>query len=376
MAYEIDKYEDDFVVGDDFEEETKIMVIGVGGGGGNAVSHMVEGEMSGIDYVVANTDVKALRSKDGSRMKRIQIGKKRTKGQGAGNQPEVGQQSAEENRDDLKAVMENESLVVIAAGMGGGTGTGAAPVVASIAKEMKKLTVGVVTKPFDFEGQAKMDQALKGIAEMRKYVDSLIVIPNDKIRELSDTKLTMFNAFKEVDNVLYKAVKGISDLVKGIGFISLDFADVKMALENSGIAHMAIGRGKGENKNAQALDQVIHCPLLETSIMGAHRLLINISIPLSTSSDEVSDVATELTKNAAPDAKIKMGMQFDESLAEDEIAIIVIATDFDEEGADGVPQSYSDLVGMADKSVNAPSSAGFTGGDDDIDTFVRIVNSR
>lgn len=273
MAFEIDTHDDEFVMDDDFEDPDQ--------NNGHrrrwrlaetAVSHMVEGDMTGIDYVVANTDVKALRSKDGSRMRRIQIGKKRTRGQGAGNNPSVGQDSAEENRDDLKNVMESESMVFIAAGMGGGTGTGAAPVVASIAKEMGKLTVGVVTKPFTFEGQAKMNQALKGIAEMRKYVDSLIVIPNERVKEISNAKLSMADAFKAVDNVLYKAVKSISDLVKGVGFISLDFADVTMALKDSGIAHMAIGQGKGDNKNADALDQVLHSPLLETSISGARRL--------------------------------------------------------------------------------------------------------
>lgn len=377
MAFEIDNHDDEFVMDDDFEDQTKIMVIGVGGGGGNAVSHMVEGGMTGIDYVVANTDVKALRSKDGSRMRRIQIGKKRTKGQGAGNKPQVGQESAEENRDELKAVMEDESMVFIAAGMGGGTGTGAAPVVANIAKELGKLTVGVVTKPFAFEGQAKMNQALKGIAEMRKYVDSLIVIPNEKVKEISNAKLSMIDAFKAVDSVLYKAVKGISDLVKGVGFMSVDFADVTMALKDSGIAHMAIGTGKGDNKNEDALNQVLHSPLLETSILGARRLLINISIPMTTSADEVDGIASEITKNAAPDAEIKMGMQFDEELAEDEVSVIVIATDFvtDE---DGVPVD----VPADDGSRTAPAAGGFNiqtpefGGDNDIDKLINILNSK
>lgn len=378
MAFEIDNHDDEFVMDDDFEDQTKIMVIGVGGGGGNAVSHMVEGGMTGIDYVVANTDVKALRSKDGSRMRRIQIGKKRTKGQGAGNKPQVGQESAEENRDELKAVMEDESMVFIAAGMGGGTGTGAAPVVANIAKELGKLTVGVVTKPFAFEGQAKMNQALKGIAEMRKYVDSLIVIPNEKVKEISNAKLSMIDAFKAVDSVLYKAVKGISDLVKGVGFMSVDFADVTMALKDSGIAHMAIGQGKGDNKNEDALDQVLHSPLLETSILGARRLLINISIPMTTSADEVDGIASEITKNAAPDAEIKMGMQFDEELAEDEVSVIVIATDFitDEDGmpvedpSQAAPQQNAD----AGAGTFGVSSQGF-GGDTDIDKLINILNN-
>ncbi|HBM31965.1 MAG TPA: cell division protein FtsZ [Ruminococcaceae bacterium] len=365
---------------DDFEDQTKIMVIGVGGGGGNAVSHMVEGDMTGIDYVVANTDVKALRSKDGSRMRRIQIGKKRTRGQGAGNNPSVGQDSAEENRDDLKNVMESESMVFIAAGMGGGTGTGAAPVVASIAKEMGKLTVGVVTKPFTFEGQAKMNQALKGIAEMRKYVDSLIVIPNERVKEISNAKLSMADAFKAVDNVLYKAVKSISDLVKGVGFISLDFADVTMALKDSGIAHMAIGQGKGDNKNADALDQVLHSPLLETSISGARRLLISIGIPMTTSADEVDIIATEITKNAAPDAEIKMGMQFDDNLAEDEVSIIVIATDFldDEHGeAEAQPAPASQPAASSDAVFGATMHKPvYDGTDADIDKLINLLNNN
>ena len=375
MAFEIDNHDDEFVMDDDFEDQTKIMVIGVGGGGGNAVSHMVEGGMTGIDYVVANTDVKALRSKDGSRMRRIQIGKKRTKGQGAGNKPSVGQESAEENRDELKAVMEDESMVFIAAGMGGGTGTGAAPVVANIAKELGKLTVGVVTKPFAFEGQAKMNQALKGIAEMRKYVDSLIVIPNEKVKEISNAKLSMIDAFKAVDSVLYKAVKGISDLVKGVGFMSVDFADVTMALKDSGIAHMAIGTGKGDNKNEEALDQVLHSPLLETSILGARRLLINISIPMTTSADEVDGIASEITKNAAPDAEIKMGMQFDETLADDEVSVIVIATDFitDEDGQPiEVPGSAQAFPGAGSFNAQTPDF----GGDNDIDKLINILNSK
>ena len=380
MAFEIDTHDDEFVMDDDFEDQTKIMVIGVGGGGGNAVSHMVEGDMTGIDYVVANTDVKALRSKDGSRMRRIQIGKKRTRGQGAGNNPSVGQDSAEENRDDLKNVMESESMVFIAAGMGGGTGTGAAPVVASIAKEMGKLTVGVVTKPFTFEGQAKMNQALKGIAEMRKYVDSLIVIPNERVKEIPNAKLSMADAFKAVDNVLYKAVKSISDLVKGVGFISLDFADVTMALKDSGIAHMAIGQGKGDNKNADALDQVLHSPLLETSISGARRLLISIGIPMTTSADEVDIIATEITKNAAPDAEIKMGMQLDDNLAEDEVSIIVIATDFldDEHGeAEAQPAPASQPAASSDAVFGATMHKPvYDGTDADIDKLINLLNNN
>ena len=295
------------------ESVVNIKVIGVGGGGNNVVNRMVRSGTKGVEFVAVNTDKQALNVS--SATYKIQIGEKLTNGKGAGSDPEVGRKSAEENRTQISKALEDADMVFITAGMGGGTGTGAAPVVASIAKEMGKLTVGVVTKPFAFEGQAKMNQALKGIAEMRKYVDSLIVIPNERVKEISNAKLSMADAFKAVDNVLYKAVKSISDLVKGVGFISLDFADVTMALKDSGIAHMAIGQGKGDNKNADALDQVLHSPLLETSISGARRLLISIGIPMTTSADEVDIIATEITKNAAPDAEIKMGMQFDDNLS-------------------------------------------------------------
>ncbi|MBE6901664.1 MAG: cell division protein FtsZ [Ruminococcaceae bacterium] len=375
MAFEIDKLDDDFEV-DEFEDATKIMVIGVGGGGGNAVDHMVEMGMTNIDYVVANTDVKALRSKDGSKMKRMQIGKKRTRGQGAGNNPAVGQESAEENHDELSAVMDKVSMVFVAAGMGGGTGTGAAPVVASIAKERNILTVGVVTKPFAWEGKEKMIQACKGIDEMQKYVDALIVIPNEKVKEISNSKLTMLDAFKAVDGVLYKAVRGISDLVTGVGFMNVDFADVTMALKDSGIAHMAMGKGKGDAKIQQALDEVLHSPLLETSISGARRVLLNVSIPTSCTLDDFDTISAEITKNAAPNARVKAGIMFDDTLEDDEMSIIAIATDFGDVAPSAViPTS----VTIDDRAITAATSSMSRniGEEDtsDIDALLSILNS-
>ena len=218
-----------------------------------------------------------------------------------------------------------------------------------------------------------MNQALKGIAEMRKYVDSLIVIPNERVKEISNAKLSMADAFKAVDNVLYKAVKSISDLVKGVGFISLDFADVTMALKDSGIAHMAIGQGKGDNKNA---DQVLHSPLLETSISGARRLLISIGIPMTTSADEVDIIATEITKNAAPDAEIKMGMQFDDNLAEDEVSIIVIATDVLDD-AEAQPAPASQPAASSDAVFGATTHKPvYDGTDADIDKLINLLNNN
>ncbi len=377
MAFEIDTHDDGFEVDDNFEDSTKIMVIGVGGGGGNAVDHMIDAGMGGVDYVVANTDVKALRSKDGSKMKRMQIGKKRTRGQGAGNNPAVGQEAAVESHDEFQAVMDNVAMVFVAAGMGGGTGTGAAPVVANIAKEQGILTVGVVTKPFAWEGKEKMAQAMRGIEEMQKYVDALIVIPNEKVKALSNGKLTMLEAFKAVDGVLYKAVKGISDLVTGVGFMNVDFADVTMALKNSGVAHMAMGKGKGDNKIDAALDEVLHSPLLETSISGARRVLINVSIPTSCTLDDFDDITTKITQNAAPNARVKAGIMFDDTLEDDELSIIAVATDFIGEAPAKVPTSVTiddgDIVSQLSSFANADHPIGSEDGD--IDALLSILNN-
>ncbi len=327
MAFAVEKNDDGFEM-EDFISDTKIMVFGVGGGGGNAVAHMVDSDVKDVEYVVANTDVCALRNKDGSKMKRIQLGRKTTKGRGAGNNPAIGKQSAEESREEIEAVMDGVSMIFVAAGMGGGTGTGAAPIVASVAKEKGILTVGVVTKPFAFEGATKMNQALKGIVEMKQYVDALIVIPNEKVKQMSNSKLTLSDAFKAVDNVLCKAVLGVITLLSVEGYVNVDFADVCMALKQSGIAHMAIGQGKGDNRVADAVNEVLNSPLLETSIMGARRGLINISVPKTFSLDEYDNVATEITQKFNEEAQYKAGLVFDESLEDDEISVIVFATDF------------------------------------------------
>lgn len=335
MSFKLDSYDDGFEVNDDFKYSTKIMVFGVGGGGGNAVSHMVNAGVCDVDYVVANTDVAALRSKDGSQMKRIQIGRKTTRGQGAGNDPARGQQSAEENREDIAQVLDGVSMLFIAAGMGGGTGTGAAPVVSAIAKEKGILTVGVVTKPFDWEGAQKMQQAVKGISEMKQNVDALIIIPNDRVRMLKGSNITIKNAFEKVDEILCKAVTGIITLLHGSGYINVDFADICMALRDSGIAHMAIGTGKGDNKFDDALDEIFNSPLLETSITGARRGLLNIRVPASDSVglEEFDSLTKKIAEKFNPDARYKCGVEFDDSLAEDEISIIAVATDFVDETA-------------------------------------------
>ncbi len=383
MAFTIDDNNDGFEVADDFQMTTKIMVFGVGGAGGNAVSHMVESGIHDVEYVIANTDVAALRGKDGSKMKRIQIGRKTTKGQGAGNDPSKGRDSAEENREDIEKAMDGVSMLFIAAGMGGGTGTGAAPVVASVAKDKDILTVGVVTKPFGWEGTSKMRQAIGGISEMKKYVDALIVIPNDRLKELKGAKITLKNAFSEVDNILCKAVMGIIKLLQGDGHINVDFADVKMALSNSGIAHMAIGHGKGDYKIDEALDEVLNSPLLETSINGARRGLLNISVPSTLSFEEFDSLTQDIAEKFNTDARYKFGVVFDDSLAEDEISLIVVATDFEEDvPMASVPSGFasSDPEPMASVTVT-PTSDGFSGnvgfasGASDIDLLLQKFNN-
>ncbi len=383
MAFTIDDNNDGFEVADDFQMTTKIMVFGVGGAGGNAVSHMVESGIHDVEYVIANTDVAALRGKDGSKMKRIQIGRKTTKGQGAGNDPSKGRDSAEENREDIEKAMDGVSMLFIAAGMGGGTGTGAAPVVASVAKDKDILTVGVVTKPFGWEGTSKMRQAIGGISEMKKYVDALIVIPNDRLKELKGAKITLKNAFSEVDNILCKAVMGIIKLLQGDGHINVDFADVKMALSNSGIAHMAIGHGKGDYKIDEALDEVLNSPLLETSINGARRGLLNISVPSTLSFEEFDSLTQDIAEKFNTDARYKFGVVFDDSLAEDEISLIVVATDFEEDvPTASVPSGFasSDPEPMASVTVT-PTSDGFSGnvgfasGASDIDLLLQKFNN-
>lgn len=383
MAFTIDDNNDGFEVADDFQMTTKIMVFGVGGAGGNAVSHMVESGIHDVEYVIANTDVAALRGKDGSKMKRIQIGRKTTKGQGAGNDPSKGRDSAEENREDIEKAMDGVSMLFIAAGMGGGTGTGAAPVVASVAKDKDILTVGVVTKPFGWEGTSKMRQAIGGISEMKKYVDALIVIPNDRLKELKGAKITLKNAFSEVDNILCKAVMGIIKLLQGDGHINVDFADVKMALSNSGIAHMAIGHGNGDYKIDEALDEVLNSPLLETSINGARRGLLNISVPSTLSFEEFDSLTQDIAEKFNTDARYKFGVVFDDSLAEDEISLIVVATDFEEDvPTTSVSSGFasSDPEPMASVTVT-PTSDGFSGnvgfasGASDIDLLLQKFNN-
>lgn len=304
-----------------------IKVIGVGGGGNNVVNRMVHTGTKGVDFIAVNTDKQALTMSAATY--KIQIGEKLTQGQGAGSDPEVGRKSAEESRTQIAKALEGANMVFITAGMGGGTGTGAAPIVADIAKEQDILTVGVVTKPFRFEGSRRMKQAEGGIAELRNKVDSLVIIPNERLKHATDQKITFANAFEIADDVLRQAVQSISDLIRDTGFINLDFADVTAIMKNAGMAHMGVGRAAGKGKAEEAAKMAISSPLLETSINGARGVLINVTGSMDIGLEEVETAANLVQEAAHPDANIIFGAAFDDSL-EDELRVTVIATGFDE----------------------------------------------
>ena len=304
-----------------------IKVVGVGGGGNNVVNRMVKTGTKGVDFIAVNTDKQALAVS--SATYKIQIGEKLTNGQGAGSDPEVGRKSAEENRTQISKALEDADMVFITAGMGGGTGTGAAPIVADIAKELGVLTVGVVTKPFRFEGMRRMKQAEGGNTELRNKVDSLVIIPNERLKLATDQKITMVNAFEIADDVLQQAVQSISDLIKNTGFINLDFADVSAVMKDAGRAHMGVGRAAGKNKAEEAARMAISSPLLETSINGAKGVLINVTGSMDIGLEEVETAANLVQEAAHPEANIIFGAAFDDTL-EDELRVTVIATGFDE----------------------------------------------
>ena len=305
----------------------KIKVIGVGGGGNNVVNRMVSAGVSGVDFVTVNTDKQVL-DKSSAGYK-IQIGEKLTHGQGAGANPEVGRKSAEESRSQITKALEDTDMVFITAGMGGGTGTGAAPIVAEAAREQGILTVGVVTKPFGFEGRRRMMQAEAGIEELRGRVDSLVIIPNDRLKYATDQKITLVNAFEIADDVLKQAVQSISDLIRETGFINLDFADVTAIMKDAGLAHMGVGRAAGKGKAEEAARMAISSPLLETSIDGARGILINVTGSPDIGLEEVEQAASLVQEAVHPDAVTIFGATFDNTL-EDEIRVTVIATGFDE----------------------------------------------
>ncbi len=305
---------------------TTIKVVGVGGGGGNAVERMISEGMEGVEFVAMNTDQQALMASHAAQ--KVQLGAKLTKGRGAGAEPEVGQRAAEESKDDIANALKGAQMVFITAGMGGGTGTGAAPVVAEVAHDLGILTVGIVTKPFAFEGKRKMGLAEQGIAGLMMHVDSLIVIPNERLKLVSQEKITLKNAFAAADNVLRQGVESISDLVNVPSLINLDFADVRSIMKDAGYAHMGVGYAKGEGKAEAAAKAAIASPLLETSISGARGVIINITASEDIALADVEIASSLITDSAHPDANIIWGTGFDKNL-EDAMRITVVATGFD-----------------------------------------------
>lgn len=315
-----------FILDEEVQGITNIKVIGVGGGGGNAVNRMVQGGMQGVEFIVMNTDQQALMNNKATQ--KVQLGAKLTRGRGAGADPEVGQRAAEESKDEIAAALKGAQMAFITAGMGGGTGTGAAPIVAQIAHDLGILTVGIVTKPFAFEGRRKMVLAEQGIAGLLMHVDSLIVIPNERLKLISEEKITLMNAFEAADNVLRQGVESISNLINVPAFINLDFADVRSVMKDAGYAHMGVGRAKGANKAENAAKAAISSPLLETSISGARGVIINFTSSQDIAMEEVEQAASLITKSAHPDANIIWGIAFDEQL-NDEMSITVVATGFE-----------------------------------------------
>lgn len=305
----------------------KITVIGVGGGGNNAVDRMIEDGVESIDFISVNTDHQALERSIAS--VRIQLGDKLTKGLGAGGNPEIGKKAAEETKDELIQLLTGTNMLFITAGMGGGTGTGAAPVIASIAKELGVLTVAVVTKPFRFEGTHRMRNAVMGITELKKYVDTLVVIPNQKLLEIIDRDTSMIDSFRKADEVLRQGVQGIADLISKPGQINLDFADVYTIMSNKGLAHMGVGRASGKNKTEIAAEYAIKSPLLETSITGAKSVLISIAGDSNLSLIEADAAATYITQAIDANAEIIFGTTINDDL-KDEVVITVIATGLDD----------------------------------------------
>ena len=359
MAFEIDNQ---------YQDVTNIRVIGVGGGGGNAIDRMAKAGIGGVELIAINTDKQALARSLADQ--KIQIGEKVTAGRGAGAKPEIGQKSAEESRDAIIEALSGTQMVFVTAGMGGGTGTGAAPIIAEIAKEKGILTVGIVTKPFAFEGSHRMKQAEAGIAELAEHVDSLIVIPNERLKFVSEQRITFANAFGIADDVLRQGVNSVTDLITMPQFINLDFADVTAVMKDAGHAHMGIGSASGKDKAEQAANAAISSPLLETTITGAKGVIISITASPDITLEDVDTAAGIVRSQADEDANIIFGVAFDEKL-DDEMIVTVIATGF---GVDSNGVAKKPLYNGAMDDIS--SNSGFGGDDDNMDDILDLFKSR
>ncbi len=366
------------------ENVVTIKVVGVGGAGNNVVNRMVGSGTKGVEFIAVNTDKQALSVS--SATQKIQIGEKLTHGQGAGSDPEIGKRSAEESRNNIAKSFEDADMVFITAGMGGGTGTGAAPIVADIARESGILTVGVVTKPFSFEGKRRMDQAGQGINELLGKVDSLLIIPNDRLKFATDQRVTFANAFEIADDVLHQAVTSISDLIKNTGFINLDFADVTTIMKDAGFAHMGVGHAVGKGKAEDAARMAVASPLMETSIDGARGVLINITGSMDMGLEDVEAAANLVQAAAHPEANIIFGATFDDTM-DDEIRVTVIATGFDDgpvvkkpgdSKKDREPAAPQGLFSAASEmaGTGSKSGEGAKKEEDPFDSIFKIFNSK
>jgi len=337
-----------FELDNNYESGVNIKVIGVGGGGNNAVNRMISANIRSVEFIAINTDKQALAKSSATH--KIPIGEKITKGHGAGANPEVGARAAEESIEEIKNAISGADMVFITAGMGGGTGTGAAPVVAKIAQEMGILTVGVVTKPFAFEGAKRMTQAEAGIRNFRQYVDSLVIIPNERLKQVSETRITFLNAFEIADGVLSHGVQSISDLINVPGYINLDFADVTSVMKDAGYAHMGVGEATGKDKAELAAKSAISSPLLETSISGAKGILVNITTSPDIGLEDIDVASTLIASEASPDANVIFGVAFDPEL-EDKMKITIIATGFENKVEENA-EAKTETAAEADEKKN------------------------
>ena len=357
-------------------EDTKVVsikVVGVGGGGGNAVNRMVHCNIQDVEFIAVNSDKPALSKSQASQ--KILIGEKATKGRGAGAKPEIGKKAADESREAITDALSGAEMVFITAGMGGGTGTGAAPVVAQVAKDLGILTVGVVTTPFAFEGKRRMEQAQAGIDELAQYVDSIMVIPNENLKFVTEERITLLNAFEIANDVLRQGVQSISDLVNATGLVNSDFADVTEIMKDAGYAHMGVGRAKGKDKAEIAAQAAISSPLLNTYIDGARGVLLNITASTDIGLEEIDAASSIVTNAVHPDCEIIWGANFDESL-EDEMIITVIATRFGDKGPGAPIKSTTANIEVAPPQNNQPTST-FTPNDSDtFDDIVQLFNKK
>ena len=341
------------MLGLEMDQLAKIKVIGVGGAGNNAVNRMIESGVKGVEFIVANTDLQVLNNSKAPI--KLQIGEKLTDGLGAGAKPEVGREAALESKDAIKDLLTGSDMVFITAGMGGGTGTGAAPVIAEIAQDLGALVVGIVTKPFSFEGKKRMEHALEGLEELKNHVDTLIVIPNDRLREIIDKQTPMLDAFREVDNVLRRGVQSISDLIAVTGLVNLDFADVKEVMKDSGNALIGIGIGTGEGRAVEAAKQAVSSPLLEASITGATSAIINVTGGSNLTLFEVEDAAEVIRAAANTDINTIFGAVINENL-KDEVIVTVIATGFDKETEQMYYDNRRETVPITDDNTDEDGS--------------------